>query len=379
MDFSLSTEQNEIVLWAREIAGKIKSIAFNPGFSAEQFDGKIIRLLAGNNLLCPTIPHEYGGLGLDRFTTALVIEEIAVGFPSAAAVVDATIHAAEPILLAGSRKQKEKYLPLLTGNNAGIASFALTEAAGGSDLTMLKTIAAKDNGGFVLNGRKDWVINVDRAEFMAVIGAVAENKRKSALRVFIVPRAAQGFSLGIKRRTIGLDHLYIGEAIFNDACIDKVNVIKIDEAGSGYLLLTQTFDLGRAMVGATSVGIARAAYETALDHAENRWQFGAAIRKHQAVAFALADMATKIEMARLITWKACWLMDQGGDYSVSSAMAKMAASNIAQEVTAQAADILGAAGCEKGSFIEQLVRDARVLTTIEGTNNMQKLVISSQL
>jgi len=379
MDFSLNSYQKELVFRTREVAGEIKRIALSPDFSAEQFEEKIVRILARNNLLCPTIPKEYGGLGLDRFTTALVIEEIAAGFPSAAAVVDATIHAAEPILLAGSSRQKEAYFPLLIGDNAGLASFALTEAAGGSDLFLMQTTAAKSGDGFLLNGTKDWVINVAQAKFVAVIAAIDENKKKSSLRVFIVPQSTPGLKLGVKRETIGLEFAYIGEIIFDQAYIDKSNVIKSDEAGSGYLLLTQTFDLGRAMVGATSVGIARAAYETALEYAGNRVQFGTSIMNHQAIAFALADMATKIEMARLITWKACWLMDQGGDYSVVSAMAKVAASTIAQEVTALAADILGAKGSEKGSFIEQLVRDARVLTTIEGTNNIQKLFISSQL
>lgn len=379
MDFSLNSYQNDLVLMSREVAREIRSVSLKPDFSVEQFQEKVVKLLAQNNLLCPTIPKEYGGMGLDRFTTALVIEEIAAGFPSAAAVVDATIHAAEPILLAGSRQQQEEYFPMLTGKNAGLASFALTEAAGGSDLSLIKTIAVKNGEGFLLNGSKDWVINAAQAKFLAVIAAIDKTKKKSALRVFIVPQSTSGFKLGVTRKTIGLEFAYIGETLFDQAYIDKSNVIKSDEAGSGYLLLTQTFDLGRAMVGATSVGIARAAYETALEYAENRVQFGTSIMNHQAIAFSLADMATKIEMARLITWKACWLMDQGGDYSVVSAMAKVAASTIAQEVTALAADILGAKGCEKGSLIEHLVRDARILTTIEGTNNMQKLVISSQL
>jgi len=379
MDFSLNKQQHDLVLMTREIAGEIKSIALNPDFSTEQFETKIVRLLAQNNLLCPTIPKEYGGRGLNRFTTALIIEEIAAGFPSAAAVIDATIHAIEPILLAGSKWQQEEYLPMLAGANAGRASFALTESTGGSDLSLITTKAVKEGEGFLLNGSKDWVINAARAKFIAVIAAIESSRKKADLRVFIVPQSARGLKMGVKRNTIGLDYAYIGEIIFDQAYIDKSNVIKSDEAGSGYLLLTQTFDLGRAMVGATSVGIARAAYETALEYAENRLQFGTSIRNHQAIAFALADMATKIEMARLITWKACWLMDNGGDYSAVSSMAKVAASTIAQEVTTQAADILGAKGCEKGAFIEQLVRDARILTTIEGTNNMQKLVISSQL
>ncbi|NLB51993.1 MAG: acyl-CoA dehydrogenase [Syntrophomonadaceae bacterium] len=379
MDFSLDSKQGELVLKAREVAREIRSIAYTPNLSTVQYVQEFSAVLARSNFLCPTIPKEYGGLGLDRFSTALLIEEIATGFPSAAAIVDATIHAAEPILLAGSRQQKEEYLPLLTGENAGLASFALTEAAGGSDLSLIVTAAEESGDGFLLNGSKDWVINAAEAKFLTVIAAIGKTKKRSSLRVFIVPQSTPGFKLGTARKTIGLDYAYIGEAIFDQAYIDKKNVIKSTEAGSGYLLLTQTFDLGRAMVGATSVGIARAAYENALEYAEKRVQFGTAIKNHQAVAFTLADMAIKIEMARLITWKACWLMDQGGDYSAVSAMAKTAASTIAQEVTSSAADILGAKGCEKGSLIEQLVRDARILTTIEGTNNMQKLVIASQL
>lgn len=379
MDFSLEDQQQKLVLAAREVAGEIRNIIVAPEFSARQSLEEIAGILAGNNFICPTIPAEYGGLGLDRFTTALIIEEIAAAFPSAAAIIAATIHAAEPILLAGSRRQKEQFLPLLTGSDAGLASFALTEPAGGSDLSLIATTAELSGNGYVLNGGKDWVINAARAKFLTVIAAIDKSGKKSALRVFIVPQSTPGFHLGMARKTIGLEYAYMCETIFEQAFVDKENVIKSTEAGSGYLLLTQTFDLGRAMVGATSVGIARAAYEIALEYAETRVQFGTAIKNHQAIAFDLADMATKIEMARLITWKACWLMDQGGDYSAISAMAKYAASTMAQEVAASAADILGARGCEKGSLMEQLIRDARILSTIEGTNNMQKMVIASQL
>ncbi|NLB88945.1 MAG: hypothetical protein GX790_06935 [Syntrophomonadaceae bacterium] len=145
------------------------------------------------------------------------------------------------------------------------------------------------------------------------------------------------------------------------------------------MLLSQTFDIGRVLVGATSVGIARAAYEIAKDFANERFQYGRPLKKHQVVAHDLVDMATKIQMARLMTWQACWLIDQGEDYTIASAMAKYSASQIAQEVTLKASNILAARAYEKGAFIEQLSRDARVLSTIEGTNHIQKNIIASLL
>lgn len=142
-------------------------------------------------------------------------------------------------------------------------------------------------------------------------------------------------------------------------------------------MLSQTFDIGRVLVGATSVGIAKAAYEIAKEYANERFQFGRPLKKHQVVAHDLVDMATKIQMARLMTWHACWLIDQGEDYTVASAMAKYSASQIAQKVTLMASDILASRAYDKGSFLEQLSRDARVLSTIEGTNNIQKNIIAS--
>lgn len=176
-----------------------------------------------------------------------------------------------------------------------------------------------------------------------------------------------------------LDYAQIAKVVFDAAYLDNHSIIKENELYSGYLLLSQTFDIGRAMVAATSVGIARAAYELALDHAKSRIQFGRFLIRHQAVAHDLVEMATKIKMARLMTWHACWLIDQGEDYTIASAMSKYSASKIAQEVTAMAADILAAAAYEKGSYIEKLTSVARVLSTIEGANHIQKNVIASLL
>ncbi len=379
MDFSLNTRQRKLVEMVRELVNSEIKPHLLSSPTGSGFNWELVRQLAIHNLVCPTVPEEYGGRGLDRLTTALLMEEIAAGHPGVAAVVAATLHAVEPILLAGSDAQKEKYLPGLTGKDAGLAAFALTEASGGSDLSIMRTCAVRKGSGFYLNGSKDYVINAPVASWISVIAATSREQKKASMRVFLLEQNSSGLSMVRQRETSGLNYAPIGEIKFENIFIEEENVIKGQEAGSGYLLLTQTFDRGRAMVGAISVGIARAALEAALEFAENRVQFGTSIKNHQAVAFSLADMATRVEMARLMTYKACWLIDKGGDYTAASAMAKVVGSETAQQVTCAAADILGARGYEKGSLIEQLVRDARVLSTIEGTNNMQRAVIASQL
>lgn len=377
MDFSLSREQRELIESVKTMAAqKITPFALQEGGTHKE---KMLLSLAEMNLLCPTVPQEFGGLGLDLFSTALVVEELATASPGLAAIVAATLHAAEPIILAGNDQQKSEFLPLLTGSKAGAAAFALTEPEGGSDLNIISSHATAGKKGYVLNGCKDYVINAGIARYMAVVAATNMRSKKASLRIFLVPDHAAGVKIEEIYSTSGINLAPVGRIRFADVNIVDQHVIKSREAGSGYLLLTQTFDVGRALVSALAVGIARAALEEALNFAENRLQSGTSIKKHQAVSFALADMATKIEMARLMTWKACWLIDRGGDYSAASAMAKLASSTIAQEVTCLAADIMGASGYIKGSLIEQLVRDARVLSTIEGTNHIQRLVISSQL
>ncbi len=243
----------------------------------------------------------------------------------------------------------------------------------------MKTCAVKKNNKFYITGSKNYVINAPVARFISLIAATGYKNNKASIRIFLVPGDTPGLKLGKKHYTSGLNYAAISELIFDNTCVDETNVIRENEAGSGYLLLTQTFDRGRAMVAAISVGIARAAMEDAITFAEERKQFGTSIKNHQAVSFALADMATRIEMTRLLYWKACWLIDNGGDYSAASAMAKLASSHIAQQVTCEAADIIGARAYEKGSLLEQLVRDARVLSTIEGTSNIQRILIASQL
>ena len=381
MDLSLNSQQLGYIELIKEVCEKeivpyLASINYSV---TAPFDWQLIKILGKYNLVCPSIPVEYGGLGLDHFTTALIMEEIAAVSPGLAAIIDTNVHAVEPLLLAGSEAQKETYLPALTGKDAGLAAFALTEPTGGSYINAMTTQADKKPWGYIINGKKEYVLNASLASFFLLFAFTDSNHKRNSMRAFIVPAKTPGLIIDPEYNLAALDYARSAPLSFENVNLPNDLIIKEQEICSGYLLLGQTLDLGRALVGATAVGIARAAYDLAREFADSRLHNGVSIRQHQVIAHMLADMATKIELARLMTWKACWLIDQGGDYTISSAMAKVTASTFAQEVTCMASDIIAARAFEKDSFIERLVRDARVLSTLEGTNNIQKNLIASLL
>ncbi|MGE5423175.1 MAG: acyl-CoA dehydrogenase family protein [Ignavibacteriales bacterium] len=381
INLELSREQKKLVQKTRELVQEeIKPRALELDKAGDsQFDWSLVKILAGYNLVCPTIPQEYGGLGLGHLAAALVIEEIAYGCAGAAAVVDANMHAASPIILGGNPEQKLKFLPLLTSAVPALAAFALTESGAGSDIDSISTQAVLRKKEYIINGRKDFILNASVASYFAVFAATDPRQKRASLRAFIVPSTAEGLKVGRVRNKSGIRYANTSEVILNNLAIPESYVVGGDRSGSGYLLMAQTFDRGRALVGATAVGIARSAYEMALDHAKTRKQFGKPLIENQTVAFALAEMATKIELSRLITWKACLLIDNDQDYTTASSMAKLFASEVAQEITCKAADIIGSHGYLADSFADKYVRDARVLSTIEGTNNIQKAIIASLL
>lgn len=343
------------------------------------FDWSIARLLASHNLLCPTVPKEYGGLGLNHLTTALLIEEISAGCAGVATVLNANIHAASPIILAGTKQQKESFLPLLTSPTPVLAAFALTESEAGSDVASISSQAKADGEEYIITGSKDYVLNASEASFFSAFVSIPPLRKRASLRAFLIPSSTPGLVRGRVRNKVGIRYSNTSEVIMDQVRISADNMVGGNRAGSGYLLLTQTLDRGRALVGAVAVGIARAAYDLALNHARARIQFGKPIIKNQSIAFSLAEMATKIELARLITWKACWLIDQDQDHTTASSMAKLFASEVALEVTSHAVEILGANGYMAYSFADKYTRDARALATVEGTNNIQKAIIASLL
>lgn len=381
MDLSINQAQTHLVETLRELCQqKIKPYYLAHEYSnVEEFDWHMVRLLGELNLICPNIPEEYGGLGLDMFTISLLMEELSAVCPALSAIVQTNIHAVQPLLLAGTEQQKEAVLPKLTGPQACLCSFAVTEPTGGSDINSMTSLAEKTADGFILNGQKDYILNAPEAEYMTVFAFTDPLHKRSSLRCFIVPRNTEGLSIGRIKNLVTLDYARTAEVVFENVHIDPQMALKGQEPFSGYLLLTQALDIGRALTGATSVGIARAAYQLAYDFASRRTQYDKTILNHQAIAHSLVNMAAKIEMARLMTWKACWLIDKGDDFTVASAMAKLSASTIALQVTSRAAEILGARALLKGSEMDRLFNNARMLATIEGTNHIQRNIISSLL
>lgn len=378
-DFNLSSGQEQLLEEFREITlHKIAPAAAELDEAGDgHFDFGPARILAEHNFLTPTIPQEYGGRGLDYFSTALLLEELGAACAGVATMVAANIHAASPIMLAGTGQQKRKFLPLLSDRKAHLAALALTEPDAGSDIASISTLAAKNNGYWIINGTKEFVINGGVASFTTLFATIDPRKKRSGMIAFVIPAGLPGLKEGAVRNKLGIRYVRTTQLILDQMQVPEEMVI--GKQGSAYLLLMQTFDRGRALAGAVGVGLARAAYDFALEYSKKRHQFGRPVFAQQAVAFKLADILTKIEAARLLVWKACWLIDNDLDYTMLSSMAKIAGSSIAQEAAAAAMDICGGRGYLKGCPVEKYLRDARVMSLIEGTNNIQKAVISSQM
>lgn len=378
-DFNIGPQQKDLVEEIRSLAReKIAPLAGElDGKGDLEFDFGPAETLAQNNLLTPTVPVEYGGRGLDYFSTALMLEELGAACAGVATVVAANIHAASPIILAGTGRQKDAFLSSLASRSPNLAAFALTESGSGSDIAAIASLARKINGHWEINGIKDYVINGGVARFTTLFAATDPQNVKAGMMAFIIPEDTPGLRVGSVRRKMGIRYARTAELILEKALVG--GDMAIGPKGGAYLLLMQTFDRGRALSGAVGVGIARAAYEFALRFSKERQRFGRQVFDQQAISFSLADLAVKIESARLLVWKACWLIDNDLDYTLASSMAKIAGSQVAQEAAAAAMDICGGRGFLKDFPVERYLRDARVLSVIEGTNHIQKAIIASLL
>ncbi len=375
ISFQMSKEQSKLVKLVQELASEqIAPLALTMDQNNYEFDWHFVNLLAEHNLIAPIIPLEYGGRGLSYLTLALLIEEIAAACAGLAATMVGTMHAILPIMIAGNKLQKETFLPLLTREKAALASFALTEPHGGSDIENLRTLAEYKNGTIILNGVKDYVINGAIANFITVC-ANNNPAAKRGFQLFIVP--AEKIKVNQIRNTMGIKYANTAQITFDNIGLD--NISAIGDRDSGYLLLSHTLDIGRALIAAIEVGIARAAYQLVLNYARERQQFGRPIFSNQGISFPLTTMATSIEAARLMVWRACDLIDKEGDFTLASSMAKMYASEVAQSVTANAIDIIGAAAYDTNHIANVYFRDAKVCSIVGGTNNIQKMIISSLL
>ena len=377
MDFALSAEHEEIRRTVRDFAeGRIAPVADELERRGE-FPREIIREAAALGLLGVPYPESVGGTGLDSLAYAITIEELSRVSGSVGIIVSAhTSLGCYPLYLAGTDAQQERYLrPLASGEKIG--AYGLTEPGAGSDSRGTRTRAHRDADGWVLNGSKRFITNAGVASTYIVTAVTDREESSGKISAFIVEADTPGFSIGRMEEKMGLHASNTGELLFEDCRIPAENLL--GEEGDGDKLFLKTLDGGRIGIGAMALGLAQAAYEAASAYATQREQFGRPIAAFQGVAFMIADMATQIDAARLMVYRAAWLKDQGRPYSTEAAMAKLFASEVSRQVTNDAVQVHGGYGYIAEYKVERYLRDAKLTEIGEGTSQIQRMVIARNL
>lgn len=376
IDFSLSEDLQAIQARARKFAQEeILPIAAEYDRKAEVPPG-IVQKAKAAGLLNVTIPKEYGGMSYGALQSAMIAEELGAACVGISITLLVNGLALTPIMLFGNEEQKEKFLrPVAEG--AKLAAFCLTEREAGSDAGSIKTTALPDGDDLVINGQKCFVTSGSLASILVVFAQTDPERGPRGVSTIVVPADTPGIRVVKVEDKMGQRASNTAELAFENVRVPQANLL--GKRGRGFGIALETLDFGRSGVAALSVGLARAALEHATRYAKERQQFGAPIINNQAVAFMLADMATKIEAARLLTWQAAWSADQGIKATAKSAMAKCFASDTAMQVTTDAVQIFGGMGYMKDNPVEKLMRDAKLLQIYEGTNQIQRMVIARQL
>ncbi len=374
--YSLTEEQEALQAMAREFAEKEmkpKAAKYDEG---HEFPEDVMKKAFEVGFLTCTIPKEYGGGGLSDIDTVIISEELAAGCAGMYTTMMVNALAYTPIILFGTDEQKKKFLTPQT-EKMSFASFCLTEREAGSDAGALKTRAKKVGSEYVINGSKCFISNAGIAELYTVFANSNPDKGMRGISAFIVPRETSGLTIGKVEDKMGQRASNTAEVIFEDVKVPEENLLA--KEGIGFIIAMKTLDKTRAPVGAAGVGVAKAALQYAIEYAKTRVQFGKPIALFQHIAFQIAQMAMEINAARHLVWHAAWLMDEGKPCGKESAMAKAYASDVAMKVTTEALQILGGYGYMKDFPMEKLMRDAKLLQIYEGTNEIQRLVISREI
>jgi butyryl-CoA dehydrogenase len=377
MDFALSAQHEEIRRTVRDFAdGRIAPVADELERRGE-FPHEIIREAAGLGLLGVPYPEDVGGTGLDALAYAITVEELARVSGSVAIIVSAhTSLGCNPLYLAGTPAQKERYLrPLASG--AKLGAYGLTEPGAGSDSRGTRTRARRDGDSWVIDGGKRFITNAGVADTYIVTAVTEASAASGRISAFIVEAGTPGFTVGRMEEKMGLHASNTGELIFEGCRIPAENLLGVE--GEGDKLFLATLDGGRIGIGAMALGLAQAAYEAASAYVTQRQQFGRPIGSFQGVAFKIADMATRIDAARLLVYRAAWLKDRGRPYGTEAAMAKLFASEVARDVTNDAVQVHGGYGYVVEYRVERYLRDAKLTEIGEGTSEIQRLVIARNL
>jgi alkylation response protein AidB-like acyl-CoA dehydrogenase len=323
------------------------------------------------------VPERWGGAGLDALSYVLVLEEVNRACASTGVVLCSHVSlAVDPILTYGSDAQKERYLPALARGER-IGCFALSEPASGSDAAAMRTAARRDGDAWVLNGTKNFITNGSIGEVAIVFAQTDPASRHKGIAAFIVEKTMPGFSVGKLERKLGIRGSDTAQLVFQDCRVPAANLL--GEAGQGFKIALATLDGGRISIAAQAVGIARACLEDSLAYAKQREAFGKKISDFQAIQWMLADMATEIDAARLLTWRAAALKDAGEDHILAAAEAKLFASDVAVKAARDCVQIFGGYGYLKDFPAERHYRDAKITEIYEGTSEIMKLVIAEEL
>lgn len=324
------------------------------------------------------IPEEFGGGGFtDLFTQCLVQEQLCWGDLGIGNFLCSNGFYADPMLVLGTHEQKEQWLRPLTGDKPVLTALATTEPGAGSDAASIVTQAVKTDGGYLLRGQKAWISNAGYAEQYVVFAKTDPSERSKGVSAFLIRKDAAGFTMGEPMKKMGQRAITCRELFFDDVFVPESD--RLGEEGQGFFGLMKTFDASRIVLAAAATGVARAAYEYALNYARERVQFGKPIIEHQAVAFRLADMATRIDAAWLQTLRAATMFDQGKPIVREAAMAKLQASETAAFCTWAAVQTLGGWGYSREFPVEQWMRDAKLEEIEEGTSDIMRLVISRNM
>jgi alkylation response protein AidB-like acyl-CoA dehydrogenase len=377
MDFYLTETQKQVKQLARDFAEKEIAPLVRKYDEKGEFPFEIMKKLGEIGFLGITFPEEYGGSGLKYLDYVVIIEEISRVDPSIGLSVAAhnglcTNH----IYCFGDENQKRKYLPeLCTGKKIG--AWALTEPQAGSDAANLLTTAVKENNYYILNGNKVFTTHGSVGDVIVVMAVTDKTKGKNGISSFIVEKGYDGLIVGKKEDKLGMRASDTCSLIFDNCKVPVENLIGGE--GQGYKQAMEILAGGRIGIAALSVGLAQGAFELSLKYSKERKAFGKYIAEFQAIQWKLADMATQIESARLLTYKAAYLKDQGKDYSLYASMAKYFASEVAVKCAIEAVQIYGGYGYIKEYPVEKFYRDAKLLTIGEGTSEIQKIIIANKI
>lgn len=377
MNFKLTEEQQAVKDAARDFAQSELLEGVIERDTEQRFPAQQVRQMGELGFMSMMVDPKYGGGGMDTISYVLAMEEISK--IDASASVSMSVNnslVCWGLEKFGNEEQKQKYLPRLCSGEA-IGAFCLSEPEAGSDATSQVTEAIDMGDHYLLNGTKNWITNGNSASVYLVIAQTDREKGHRGINCLIVEKGMDGFVVGKKEDKLGIRGSDTHMLSFTDVKVPKEN--RIGEDGFGFKFAMGTLNGGRIGIAAQALGIAAGAYELALKYSKERKTFGKPISEHQAIAFKLADMATKIEAARHLVYKAAWLKDQGEDYSEASAMAKLYASEVAMDVTVEAVQVHGGYGYVKEYHVERLMRDAKITQIYEGTSEIQKIVISRSI